>query len=141
MKVYTDLQGLVEGQIWEHKNGNIYQITDFVNREIGRQEEYPTTVCYQNIFTGEKYGRAVTRWHGSFTRREDLEKQETRTFDVTLQFKDENAEVDKWNQAVTATDAAKALEVAREALRSKQPDAMILWANVTGEVVGGLKLL
>ena len=75
MQEFTDLQGLAEGQVWQHKNGNIYEIYDFTNREAGRQDEYPTTVSYRNVHTGRKYSRAVSRWAGSFTRREDLEQK------------------------------------------------------------------
>lgn len=74
-KEFTDLQGLAVGQVWEHKNGNIYEIYDFTNLEAGRQDEYPTTVSYRNIHTGAPYSRKVSRWAGSFKRREDLEQE------------------------------------------------------------------
>lgn len=74
MREFTDLQGLAVGQVWEHKNGNIYEIYDFTNLEAGRQDEYPTTVSYRNIHTGAPYSRALVRWAGSFKRRQDLEK-------------------------------------------------------------------
>jgi hypothetical protein len=81
MTEYTDLQGLAVGQVWEHKNGNVYEIVLFTNLEAGRQDEYPTTVSYRNIHTGAPYSRILKRWAGSFKRRLDLE-QETTDFAV-----------------------------------------------------------
>ncbi|MBB5276292.1 hypothetical protein HNR26_002344 [Rhizobium rosettiformans] len=82
-KEFTDLQGLAVGQVWQHKNGNCYEIYDFTNLEAGRQDEYPTTVSYRNIHTGAPYSRKVSRWAGSFTRREDLEKNNELTILVS----------------------------------------------------------
>lgn len=140
MKEFTDLQGLETGQIWEHKNGNIYEIFDFVNREAGRQDEYPTWVCYRNIYTGAKYGRAVVRWHGSFTRRLDLEKNGMQKFKVVLKYSDEKGD-GTWTGNVSANGANTALEWGKEAILRDHPTAQVTWANVTGAAVSGMQVI
>lgn len=54
--------------VWRHRNGNIYLVLFQTNVETGRQDEYPTTVVYENVVTGVRYSRPLTRWtEESFT--------------------------------------------------------------------------
>lgn len=140
MKELTDLQGLEIGQVWQHKNGNLYEIYDFTNLEAGRQEEYPTTVSYRNIHTGLPYSRALVRWAGSFTRRQDLEKGTTQNFDVELQYTlgDEKLVT---KTSISAANGSEALALVRSDLLIRNPKARVFWANVTGSVVAQVKAI
>lgn len=139
---FTDLQGLAVGQVWEHKNGNIYEIYDFTNLEAGRQDEYPTTVSYRNIHTGAPYSRKVSRWAGSFTRREDLEEGEKRIFDVRVHFyHGEPYRRESFQESVVATSPMKASDWGRAKVLADYPDATITYVNVTGGVIAELKVV
>lgn len=141
MTQFTDLQGLAVGQVWEHKNGNIYEIYDFTNLEAGRQDEYPTTVSYRNIHTGAPYSRAVVRWAGSFTRREDLEEGDKRLFQVTLNLVDAQGHLVVFQDDVVATGPRKAIDWGKEQVAFRYPGATISYVNVTGGTVAELKLV
>jgi hypothetical protein len=141
MKEFTDLQGLEAGQIWEHKNGNVYEIFDFVNLEAGRQDEYPTWVCYRNIYTGAKYGRAVSRWHGSFTRRQELETASMRKFNVVIKLIDADGVDRTWSGAAAARSAKSAIQWGKETVAREFPGSTVTWMNATGEQVSGLRVV
>lgn len=51
--------------IWIHKNGNFYVVREIRNLDPDRQHEYPTTVCYDNLFNGRKFARALYNWYRS----------------------------------------------------------------------------
>lgn len=142
---FTDLQGLAVGQVWEHKNGNIYEIYDFTNLEAGRQDEYPTTVSYRNIHTEAPYSRPVSRWAGSFKRREDLEEGDNRVFNVQVNFvhgADRQQSADHLQLASVVTRSPrKAAQLAKDVILARFPDATITYVNVTGDVVGQLKVV
>lgn len=140
MTEYTDLQGLAVGQVWEHKNGNVYEIYDFTNLEAGRQDEYPTTVSYRNIYTGAPYSRKVSRWAGSFTRREDLEEGEKTLFNVQISY-DLKGQRYGFSGGVVATSAMKAIEWGREKVLQKDSGAVILYVNAAGGKIAELKLV
>lgn len=59
------------GSIWRHKNGNLYRVVLITNTESTRQDEYPTTVSYENIHNKTLWSRAYARWHGSMTAVDD----------------------------------------------------------------------
>lgn len=134
-----DLRGLAVGQVWEHKNGNIYEIYDFTNLSAGRQDEYPTRVSYRNIHTGEPYSRDVVRWAGSFKRREDLEA--IQDWFVQIRARDVNGEEVGFEDTVATNTQRKAIEYGRERLLARTPDAKIFWVNATGDVVAGVRIV
>ncbi|MDW9491736.1 hypothetical protein [Sinorhizobium meliloti] len=140
MREFTDLQGLAVGQVWEHKNGNIYEIYDFTNLEAGRQDEYPTTVSYRNIHTGAPYSRALVRWAGSFKRRQDLEKGPAQDFDVELHYLVDNDE-HIVKSSIKAANGSEALALVRSDLLIRKPKARVFWANVTSGVVAQVKAI
>lgn len=55
------------GSLWSHHNGNHYRVEEITNRETSRQDQYPTTVVYRNIFNQCPYSRKLTDWHRSMT--------------------------------------------------------------------------
>ncbi len=57
----------IVSSIWRHKNGNTYVILAYTNVESDRQEEYPTTVVYQNVKTKKMYSRRLIDWERSMT--------------------------------------------------------------------------
>lgn len=59
------------GSTWNHYNGNNYRVLDFINIETERQDEYPTTIVYQNTSNGRKYGRALMDWERSMVKVSD----------------------------------------------------------------------
>lgn len=50
------------GSVWSHHNGNIYRVLDYTNVESDRQDDYPTTIIYQNTANGKKYSRKLVDW-------------------------------------------------------------------------------
>ncbi|MDW9531940.1 hypothetical protein RWE87_13740 [Sinorhizobium meliloti] len=140
MKEFTDLQGLEIGQVWQHKNGNIYEIYDFTNLEAGRQDEYPTSVSYRNIHTGAPYSRAFSRWFGSFSRRQDLEKGPAQDFDVELRYV-VGADEGVVKTSIKAANGSEALALVRSDLLIRKPTARVFWANVTSGVVAQVKAI
>lgn len=60
MKTWPTLQSL-----WQHRNGNVYRVLMFTNVETDRQREYPTTIVYQNIKSGNRYSRRLIDWDRS----------------------------------------------------------------------------
>lgn len=140
MKEFTDLQGLEIGQVWQHKNGNIYEIYDFTNLEAGRQDEYPTSVSYRNIHTGAPYSRAVSRWFGSFRRRQDLEKGPAQDFDVELRYV-VGADEGVVKTSIKAANGSEALALVRSDLLIRNPKARVFWANVTSGVVAQVEAI
>ena len=55
------------GSIWRHKKGAVYEVYDITNRNTTKPDEFPVTVSYRNLDTGETFSRALWRWHDSFT--------------------------------------------------------------------------
>jgi hypothetical protein len=51
--------------IWQHKNGNRYKVLLIANEDSTRQDDYPTTVVYQNIANRTVWARKLTDWHRS----------------------------------------------------------------------------
>ena len=51
--------------IWQHSNGNQYQVVMFTNIETDRQDKYPTTVVYRNLMNGKAYSRKLSDWERS----------------------------------------------------------------------------
>ena len=52
--------------LWQHKNGNLYQVLLFANVYSDR-EDYPETIIYKNINNGKVYCRKLSDWHRSMT--------------------------------------------------------------------------
>lgn len=53
------------GSVWSHYNGNHYRVLMFTNVETNRQDEYPTTIVYQNTKNLKAYSRKLIDWHRS----------------------------------------------------------------------------
>jgi len=53
------------GSIWEHHNGNRYEVMMFTNIETERQERYPTTIVYRNAGNQKLYSRHLMDWDRS----------------------------------------------------------------------------
>lgn len=53
------------GSIWEHINGNRYQVIMFTNIETDGQDRYPTTIIYRNIQNHKDYSRKLIDWDRS----------------------------------------------------------------------------
>jgi len=49
----------------------MYMVILLTNLEPERQDEYPTTVVYQNILNGNCYSRRLIDWERSMTRMTD----------------------------------------------------------------------
>lgn len=58
-----------EQSVWQHKNGNYYQVIMLTNlsAEESRKTEYPPTVVYKSLSDGKVWSRTVERWFPSFT--------------------------------------------------------------------------
>lgn len=54
------------GQVWKHRNGNLYRVICRTNVDSTR-EKYPETVVYENIENGARYSRLLSDWHRSMT--------------------------------------------------------------------------
>lgn len=54
------------GSIWEHRNGNQYEVTGITNLHTEDHDKYPITVNYrgQNLKT---WSRRLVDWHCSMT--------------------------------------------------------------------------
>ena len=63
-----DLNTTPLNSYWLHHNGNIYVITKITNGTSVRQHKYPTTICYDNVATGEEWSRRYVDWHDSMKR-------------------------------------------------------------------------
>jgi len=55
------------GSIWLHRNGNRYRVYLYTNIESERQDEYPTTIVYQNVANLKLYSRRLVDWSRSMT--------------------------------------------------------------------------
>ena len=55
------------GELWTHRNGNVYKVLMLTNIQLDRQDKYPTTVVYQNISNDAKYSRKLSDWHRSMS--------------------------------------------------------------------------
>lgn len=55
------------GTFWRHHSGRVYVVVDFTNVEQDRQDEYPTTIVYQNVQDHKKYSRRLVDWSRSMT--------------------------------------------------------------------------
>jgi hypothetical protein len=53
------------GSVWEHTNGNRYQVIMFTNIETDKQETYPTTIIYRNTLNSKHYSRKLMDWDRS----------------------------------------------------------------------------
>lgn len=53
------------GSVWEHHNGNRYEVLDYTNIETDRQDKYPTTIIYRNVRNLKKYSRPLLDWERS----------------------------------------------------------------------------
>lgn len=53
--------------IWKHHSGRQYVVVTFANVEQDRQDEYPTTIVYDNIMNGKRYSRKLSDWDRSMT--------------------------------------------------------------------------
>ena len=53
--------------IWQHKNGDQYQVILIANEHTERPNEYPITVVYRRLKDDKVWSRTLSRWHGSFT--------------------------------------------------------------------------
>lgn len=59
---HLDTDGFpIVGSRWRHHSGRVYVILMMTNVEPGRQDEFPTTVCYQGP-TGKRYSRALVEF-------------------------------------------------------------------------------
>ena len=54
-----------EGSLWRHRNGATYEVLMVVN--MVNRVDYPTTVVYRNVHSGQRYSRPLTRWFQSMT--------------------------------------------------------------------------
>lgn len=59
------------GSVWQHRNGNRYEVLFLTNDSSERQDRYPRTVVYRNTANGNRYSRALSDWHRSMTWVED----------------------------------------------------------------------
>lgn len=54
--------------IWQHHNGNHYEVILFTNLETDRQDDYPTTIVYRNTRNHKIYSRRLIDWDRSMTK-------------------------------------------------------------------------
>lgn len=52
----------LRGSSWRHHSGETYVVLMMTNVEPGRQEDFPTTVVYQNLRSGKRYSRPLRDW-------------------------------------------------------------------------------
>ena len=52
--------------IWEHKNGDQYQVIMFSNLDSERHDEYPPTITYQRLKDDTIWSRPLSKWYQSF---------------------------------------------------------------------------
>lgn len=55
------------GSLWQHRNGNKYEVIMLTNLESSK-ETYPITVVYKNSNTGTIWSRKLSDWHKSMTK-------------------------------------------------------------------------
>lgn len=63
----SELKPVLPATLWQHYNGNKYEVLLLSNMESERQEKYPTTVVYRNVSNGNIYSRKLSDWHRSMT--------------------------------------------------------------------------
>ena len=63
----TQLPEVAVGTLWEHKNGNIYEILLITNTNSTKLDEYPITVVYRNTVNLTLWSRPLHRWYASMT--------------------------------------------------------------------------
>jgi hypothetical protein len=54
----------VVGDIWRHRNGNLYAVVGISN-EHSERVEYPPRVEYANVENGRRWSRDLSDWHRS----------------------------------------------------------------------------
>lgn len=62
----------IPGMVYEHDNGNLYQVMMITNQQTTRPEQYPVTVVYFNIRNGTTWSRPVSEWDRSFSLRRSM---------------------------------------------------------------------
>lgn len=67
----SELKPVLPSTLWQHYNGNKYEVLLLSNTESERQEKYPTTVVYRNISNRNIYSRKLSDWHRSMTHVEE----------------------------------------------------------------------
>ncbi|WP_316196704.1 hypothetical protein [Bradyrhizobium sp. SZCCHNS3053] len=55
------------GSVWEHRNGNRYEVMFYTNVETTNQTRYPTTIVYRNTRNTNLYSRPLADWERSMT--------------------------------------------------------------------------
>ena len=53
---------LLTGGRWRHHSGVVYVVLMMTNIEPERQDEFPTTVVYQNTKNGKRYSLPLAAW-------------------------------------------------------------------------------
>lgn len=64
------------GSTWEHRNGNLYRVLMYTNRE-GTKEDYPITISYRNVNNNEDYSGRLDDWERRMTWIKDTPHPET----------------------------------------------------------------
>lgn len=72
-KQYRQIQNIVEDDkipaidsLWQHYTGIQYRVVLYTNGD-GSRPDYPKTIVYKNIRTGDHYSRPLSDWHRSMT--------------------------------------------------------------------------
>lgn len=55
------------GDVWRHRNGNLYIVMCLANAHTERPEKYPITVVYLGCINGKVWARPLSDWHRSMT--------------------------------------------------------------------------
>lgn len=53
------------GEVWRHRNGNLYIVMCLANEHTERPEQYPVTVIYRGCINGKVWARPLVDWHRS----------------------------------------------------------------------------
>lgn len=61
------LPRVAAGQVWQHRNGILYQVLLLTNESTTQPDLYPVTVVYRNFTNFKNWSRPLADWHRSMT--------------------------------------------------------------------------
>ena len=53
--------------VWRHRRGQLYRVVGFSNMAGNDSDNYPFTVIYEGVSSGDKWSRPLNKWHESMT--------------------------------------------------------------------------
>lgn len=56
-----------DDSVWQHTNGNRYQVVLIANNNGYKTDKYPQTVVYRNVSNRRVFSHKLSDWHRSMT--------------------------------------------------------------------------